>query len=293
MASELWSHVRGNLPVACLGWRFHSAKVGISALWQVLLFYLQLALYDPRTNEGVTQRFLTRYHRVRELFARMGAIRFSAEQSKAAPMEHQSWQWDVDSGELSDAAVGFYPDEVWTDQRGYKWSHPTAAVALPLPAGEYQLTLNIAPTGGWAVRRPQLFLDGTPLASSTVEESDGNLYIAMRCRSTPLLSWTCDAFKPALHGLPDPRELGVALVSVEARARGGEGETADENAAADLIATDAWEAKRPADQAMAESTSASAELAIDPQEEPTVGLASISAQNPSSRAKQKAASHAS
>jgi hypothetical protein len=153
------------------------------------------------------------------LLASLGSIRHAAEKERDTVDQAGITEWDCDCGNLTNLLVGFYPPEVWTDLRAYQWSSPTGAIVLPLPPGNYRLLLNIAPTGNWGVRNPKFFVNGIPVHPVSIEETESRLSVQMECGKDPFLSWTCDAFEPKTSGLPDERQLGVALVSVEALRR--------------------------------------------------------------------------
>jgi hypothetical protein len=125
----------------------------------------------------------------------------------------------VEGESLDEAGLNFFPAETWQGET-YCWSSPGAAICLPLDSSEHRIVLDARPTGGWLVRIPKLCLNGTPIPKKDISENGGILQVTIRADTyrgagTAILSWDCVPFCPSDSGLPDNRQLGVALIRVQ------------------------------------------------------------------------------
>lgn len=123
-------------------------------------------------------------------------------------------------GEMPDGSLaGFHAPERWGEET-CRWSGPCAMVRLHLEPGDYRVRLDLRSPVRPEERCLRLFFNGRPIPRKTVREEVGEVsFILPRQLFVPgaeqRLELTCAPFRPLDHGLPDPRELGAAVFSIE------------------------------------------------------------------------------
>ena len=204
---------------AVTGWRGERFKIWLRAqreCWRYLgLLYWKHRAENPRHCQPV----IDQYFQLRDRCAEIGAVWHRENVARAGSTN--SVPTTLDAEALGRQGMNFFPPEIWQGAT-YRWSSPSAALLISVGSGEQEIILDARPTGGWLVRRPNLFLNGIAIASEQVTEDKGIVTVRLpaeaRCETTPaLLSWTCQPFKPAQAGLPDQRSLGVAIIQVQVR----------------------------------------------------------------------------
>ncbi|HXO20655.1 MAG TPA: glycosyltransferase family A protein [Thermoanaerobaculia bacterium] len=110
--------------------------------------------------------------------------------------------------ELPDGALlGFHQAERWADG-ACRWSRPLALLPLALPAGDYRLTIDLRSPVPPDRRCLRLFWNGQALPpGATTFDLRRKWFRGEEQR----LAIACAPFFPRRHGLPDDRELGVAV----------------------------------------------------------------------------------
>ena len=90
-----------------------------------------------------------------------------------------------------------------------RWTRPFGLMRLGLPPADYRLMIDARSPVASEKRALRLFFNGHPLDGSPEEGFlvRGSLFR----RGEQRLSFVCAPFRPAESGLPDTRELGVAL----------------------------------------------------------------------------------
>ena len=116
-------------------------------------------------------------------------------------------------GELPHGAlIGFHLAERWGEE-SCRWSGPLALVPLALPPGDYRGTIELRSPVPEERRCLRLFFNGRPLPPGAVTFELRRQW----CRPTgeQLLAIACAPFLPRRAGLPDDRELGVAVFRLD------------------------------------------------------------------------------
>jgi hypothetical protein len=129
--------------------------------------------------------------------------------------------YELRLGEVDNAwLIGFHLVERWGED-AFRWSGPVALVRLGLPAGTYEVRLE---TRG--MRQPVsslrlgVFFNRHQVPSSSLQWNDGLL--SFRIDSSMFdpspeqrLIVTCNPVRPWKVGVPDRRELGLPIFSIE------------------------------------------------------------------------------
>ena len=191
------------------GWRGQTLATSLRAVRSLVDMLVKLHVTRRPERSGDWTPVIESYRRLRTSCAEIGSIRYLSARQAVEPTT-----MSIDS--VAADCIGFFPSETWRGET-YRWSEPIAALGLRLPADSCRIHLDARPTGGWLVRKPTLYFGGRRLASSAVSEEDGIVTIAisanlLRGGGWRMLSWECEPFVPASHGLPDPRRLGVAII---------------------------------------------------------------------------------
>ncbi len=180
--------------------------------------YLRLwsRLYLTRNEIKDYEPFLDQYLSLRECCAKVGSIRFRGETSRNLGKTRCASPQVIEAKTLREVGINFFPTEIWQGEN-YCWSSPIAAMRLSLDSSDYRLYLDARPTGGWLVRIPNLYINGVKIPKENISESGGIIQVLIRSDKTrgscdAIFSWDCVPFIPADSGLPDKRQLGVALI---------------------------------------------------------------------------------
>jgi glycosyltransferase involved in cell wall biosynthesis len=223
-AIDYFNQLIPELPAAIFGMRGHLAVGVLKTIWNSISFRLRLLFYRRNLPQDQVEGILPKYQALRESLARIGSLAyFTYEHTASGPIDVMTEQPVViryNAENLSESAVGFYECEVWNGHT-YRWTRPTASLRLPCPPGNYELAFDIRPTGEWSVRKPRFFVEGVELDSKEIREIDGRIRIQFECGRHPMITWTCVPFQPRQAGLADRRDLGVAIISIEAHSRSG------------------------------------------------------------------------
>jgi hypothetical protein len=199
---------------AVLGWRGRVLAARLRAALAGFRLLRCLGLLR-RLPAGERTEPVRLYLALRRAYARCGIVEFLAGCSRRQPSGP-----GFSIGELGEERlIGFFPPEQWRGET-YRWSGPVGVILLPLPARDHRIRIDIRPTGQWKVRHPRLFFNGHTIPPERVFEADGRVTFDLPAwtfvpGSCQRLTLTCEPFIPARHGLPDPRVLGVAVVSLE------------------------------------------------------------------------------
>lgn len=203
------------IPVALLGWRgLHIHQTCKSTYTGVrFLFLLLYAQYF--TSEKVTPEIVGQYRLLREQLARHGTLQFlEQDASELEPILHNEEEHTVTAYTSVGQAIGFFGIESYQGEP-FRWSEPTAALQLNIPAGAYTISMDIRPTGDWKQRKPHFFLEGQKIAGESIRFEPGKVVFSFTCQDRPWLAWTCKPFRPKRAGLPDQRTLGVAFIGLK------------------------------------------------------------------------------
>jgi hypothetical protein len=164
-----------------------------------------------RWRWGEERRYRS-YARASSELLRWGVLDHAAASAlPAAPSTEILFPADLPDG----AFVGFHAAERWSAgeiKPSCRWTRPFAILRLGLAAADYRLTLDLRSPVAPERRALRLFFNGSPTTASP----DGS-FALRRDGFRPgeqLLTILCAPFRPARSGLPDPRELGVALFSL-------------------------------------------------------------------------------
>jgi len=115
--------------------------------------------------------------------------------------------------ELPDGVfIGFHAAERFSasDPRPTcRWTRPFGLMRLGLPAADYRLTIDARSPATSEKRALRLYFNGRPLDGSP--EDGFRVRRGLFRRGEQRLTFVCAPFRPAESGLPDTRELGVAL----------------------------------------------------------------------------------
>lgn len=115
----------------------------------------------------------------------------------------------------SDWLIGFHPAEPG-DGRSFRWSSTAAGIDLPLPAGDYQLTINCGGIRPWPASL-RWTINGREIPADDVEYTRDCCRLRVRlderrraARCT--LGWQCLPWD-----VSDPRRLGLPVYEIECR----------------------------------------------------------------------------
>jgi predicted dehydrogenase len=212
-ARRLFSTWLRQLPVAWFGWRPRRWAATLAMRWAMLRCWLS-------PNEA-------NYWHMYQQIARLGRIQGLAQRATATPPAlTEPGVFSIDDVP-EDSLIGFHPREVWKGEP-FRWTGPITALPLALPAGDYELTLEMRDLY-WrhAAESLHLTLDGKTLRCETNGARE-----SLRCRFTiaarrkQTVAWlvlTCEPRQPWKEGQPDSRELGLPIFAVRV-APIGEGE---------------------------------------------------------------------
>ncbi len=205
---------------ALTGWRGEWFRVWLRVQFEYSRILWKLHVTERWNDPRQSASLVESYRKLRNTCAEIGAVRFRQEETADSPRKSLFNYRQIAATEFSSVGKRFFPCEVWEGET-YCWSKPSAAIMLPLSSDEQQVILDVRPTGGWLVRRPQLFLNGQRIEDAAVTEEAGMVTVGvpadLRRPSASILSWRCQPFIPFDSGLPDRRRLGVALIRVEIR----------------------------------------------------------------------------
>lgn len=215
-----WQFFRVALPTlstAVGGWWATWLAASLRAAGTHLVFLTML--YGRRRFVPATDAALIdQYALLRQRCAELGAVVYEQEADRRQKSQSLDAVDTLRAADLDRHGIGFFPPEVWQGE-AYCWSRPRAAIRVSRPSGTSVIRLDIRPTGRWAPRRPQLYLDGRPLPAEAVVEHDGLLDVHIgdvdAGEGEVILSWNCRRFRP---GFGDPRHLGLAVISATAMA---------------------------------------------------------------------------
>jgi hypothetical protein len=126
----------------------------------------------------------------------------------AAPSEELLRPADLPDGVL----VGFHAAERFRADEARptcRWTHPFALLRLGLAPANYRVWLDLRSPVAPEDRALRIFFNGRPVPAS----ADGSFTLRRRGfrAGEQLLTIACAPFHPARAGLPDSRELGVAV----------------------------------------------------------------------------------
>jgi hypothetical protein len=201
------------------------ASVLVARMFATLAGWRLLRCLAPlhRLPDGACPELIERYLVVRKAYVRCGVREYLASRNESSlSLDHGKCP-SIPLTSLDEASlVGFFPPESWQEQ-SYRWSGPIGVLVLPLEARCHRFRIDIRPTGTWSVRHPRLFFNGQPLPPESILEKDGHLIFEVPgsmfdTRGKQRLTFTCEPFVPARHGLSDPRHLGVAVIALQVEA---------------------------------------------------------------------------
>lgn len=203
------------MPTAVGGW-WAERTAATLRVWTAYLEFVVMLYGSRRCVPATDAALIGQYALLRQRCAEVGAVLYEWEadgREKSPPIAAVNSLLATD---LDRHGVGFFPPEVWQGKT-YCWSRPRGGIRIVRPVGASLIRLDIRPTGQWAPRRPQLYLDGRPLPAEAVVEHDGLLDVHVgdsdASEGETILSWHCRPFRPARVGLADHRQLGLAVIS--------------------------------------------------------------------------------
>jgi hypothetical protein len=195
------------------------AAVAFGAPGAVLVAGLaaRLAALRFRLAFGEERRFAA-YVRVWTSLLTVGLLRYAAARPAiAAP--HLCEGAPLLPAELPDGALlGFHAPDRWGAE-ACRWTRPWALVRIALEPADLRFRLDLRSPVPPERRCLSIYFDGRPVRGSARHEDDGQLVFdirreAFRPRPEHTLGLVCAPYRPAKDGLPDQRELGVALFSI-------------------------------------------------------------------------------
>jgi hypothetical protein len=116
------------------------------------------------------------------------------------------------------ALLGFHAPDRWGAET-CRWTRPWALVRIALEPADLRFRLHLRSPVPPERRCLSIYFDGRPVRDSARNEDDHQLVFDIRreaFRPGPehTLGLVCAPYRPAKDGLPDQRELGVALFSI-------------------------------------------------------------------------------
>lgn len=217
--SQFWATL-GLLPrlaiSASLNWRIRRLMARLGVCLATLRLWNRLSTM-PISREKWGEP-ATRYLALRRACARCGVVEFLAERSRCAERVAAAKRTFSMADFSNDGLLGFFTPEQWHGET-YRWSGPVGILLLALEKVACRIRIDIRPTGTWKVRHPHLFFNGHHIPPDSIDEADGHLIIKVHDwmfvpDARQRLTFTCEPFVPARHGLPDRRVLGVAIISL-------------------------------------------------------------------------------
>jgi glycosyltransferase involved in cell wall biosynthesis len=212
MLAQAQAKVLGRfLPVALLGPRLPP----LQARWRLWLAVARSWLWRW-SDKRLYRAYVDAYNRM----VRVSRLEFIAEHL-AAPPPVPTATYDLRLGEMDDEwLVGFHRVERWGDE-AFRWSGPVGLIRLGLPRGAYEVEIE---TRGVRQATDQLCLGvffnrhRVPPATLRWQDDlftfrlDPSLFVEGPEQHLVL---TCNPLQPWKQGVPDRRELGLPIFSIE------------------------------------------------------------------------------
>jgi hypothetical protein len=169
----------------------------------------RLATAAGRLALGEARRFRAYGHASSELL-RWGVLERVARRPWLPPAPAAT---AIHPGAMPDGAlVDFHLAERWGEEC-CRWSRPLALMPFRLPPGDYRATLDLRSPVSAAERCLRCFFNGRPLpAGAAVFDLRREWF---RAGGDQRLAIACAPFRPRRSGLPDERELGVAVFRLD------------------------------------------------------------------------------
>ncbi|HZS04375.1 MAG TPA: glycosyltransferase [Blastocatellia bacterium] len=195
---------------ALCGLRWHL----LAARKSIILARLKMRLW-----RFSAERCYQAYHRHWAAIIQYCRLEFLADQAAALRGEvPATFQYDL-TRIAADDLTGFYPLETWQGH-SFRWSEPAAVVRVSLPAGDYEVRIEMLPVRSEALPlHIEVIFDGHTVCKTT---QDSHRPVTFRLTADKFkpetdrhyLALLCNAFRPLQFDSTDERALGLPVTGI-------------------------------------------------------------------------------